>query len=391
MPPEQVVRILTAVAGALDYAHKQGLLHRDVKPANIMLTHVDEDGEQRVVLTDFGTARNLDDISGLTTTNMTVGTVAYSAPEQLMGEDIDGRADQYALAATTYHLLTGAQLFPHSNPAVVISRHLNSAPPTLADARAELAALDPALMKALDKHPANRYARCADFARALAGASSPRPARLLSPSAPTHPAPTQRRAAPSVTTHSAESSINSTPRPWLIPAVIAAVIVLVAGAILLWRPWSSRDELTATQANSSPVSTAAPTTTTPILSAPPTPSPPQREAPTTSIAATPTTTTVTNGATLGLACTDHDKIEFDPVSGQEIACRERFSPSYGWFWQQAPPTEGVHLRDTSCEGQHAWSGSRTPDGYLLHCLPADITSSSPIAGPGSLWRPPTNI
>ena len=107
MPVDDVVRIVTAVASGLDYAHKQGLLHRDVKPANIMLTHLDDDGEQRILLTDFGIARNVDDISGLTTTNMTVGTVAYSAPEQLMGEDIDGRADQYALAATTYHLLTG--------------------------------------------------------------------------------------------------------------------------------------------------------------------------------------------------------------------------------------------------------------------------------------------
>jgi serine/threonine protein kinase, bacterial len=126
MPIDIVLSIITAVASALDYAHKQGLLHRDVKPANIMLTHVDDDGDQRILLTDFGIARNVDDVSGLTTTNMTVGTVAYSAPEQLMGEEIDGRADQYALATTAYHLLTGLQLFPHSNPAVVISRPLGN-------------------------------------------------------------------------------------------------------------------------------------------------------------------------------------------------------------------------------------------------------------------------
>lgn len=77
-----------------------------------------------VFLADFGIARPLDDTSGITTTNMTVGTVAYAAPEQLMGEPLDGRADQYALPATAYHLLTGLQLFPHSNPAVVIGRHL---------------------------------------------------------------------------------------------------------------------------------------------------------------------------------------------------------------------------------------------------------------------------
>jgi serine/threonine-protein kinase len=122
MPIDVVVPIITAVASALDYAHKTSLLHRDVKPANIIVADLDTD-DPSVFLADFGIARPLDDSSGITTTNMTVGTVAYAAPEQLMGESIDGRGDQYALAASTYHLLTGAQLFPHSNPAVVISRH----------------------------------------------------------------------------------------------------------------------------------------------------------------------------------------------------------------------------------------------------------------------------
>jgi serine/threonine-protein kinase len=107
MPQDLVLKIVTEVAGALDYAHTKGMLHRDVKPANIMLSDADGDGHQRVLLADFGIARHIDDISGLTDTNMTVGTTAYSAPEQLMGDDLDGRADQYALAATAYHLLTG--------------------------------------------------------------------------------------------------------------------------------------------------------------------------------------------------------------------------------------------------------------------------------------------
>jgi serine/threonine-protein kinase len=79
-----------------------------------MLTRQDDAEQPRVLLADFGIARDVDEISGLTETNMTVGTVAYSAPEQLMGDDIDSRADQYALAATAYHLLTGSQLYPHS-------------------------------------------------------------------------------------------------------------------------------------------------------------------------------------------------------------------------------------------------------------------------------------
>ena len=168
MPTEEVVAIVSAVASALDYAHEQGLLHRDVKPANIMLTHSTTAGERRILLADFGVARMVDDISGLTATNMTVGTVAYSAPEQLLGEDIDGRADQYALAATAYHLLTGSALFPHSNPAVVISRHLNTAPPALADKRPRLAALDPVLAAGLAKNPDDRFPRYSDFAHALA-------------------------------------------------------------------------------------------------------------------------------------------------------------------------------------------------------------------------------
>jgi serine/threonine-protein kinase len=145
---------------------------------------LEDDDEQRILLADFGIARNVDDISGLTTTNMTVGTVAYAAPEQLMGEDIDGRADQYALAATAYHLLTGSQLFPHSNPAVVISRHLNATPPALADSRPELSSLDPVLAVALAKDPADRFPRCSDFAHALANQSSGHGAPTPTPDQP---------------------------------------------------------------------------------------------------------------------------------------------------------------------------------------------------------------
>jgi serine/threonine-protein kinase len=185
MPVREVAAVVTAVAGALDYAHKRGLLHRDVKPANIMLTHLDEEGEQRIVLADFGIARDIDDDSGITGTNMTVGTAAYAAPEQLMGEHLDGRADQYALAATAYHLLTGSTLFPHSNSAVVISRHLNAPPPALADTRPELGPLDPVLAVALAKNPDDRFPRCTDFERAFAErATTPGPASHAAPTAP---------------------------------------------------------------------------------------------------------------------------------------------------------------------------------------------------------------
>src|SRR5262245_6650016 len=167
MPPDEVVKIVSAVGDALDYAHQRGLLHRDVKPANILIANPDTEDE-RIMLADFGIARWVGEPSQLTGTNMTVGTVAYSAPEQLKGEDIDGRADQYALAATAFQLLTGTPPFRHSNPAVVISQHLTADPPKIGTRRPELSSLGPAFDKALAKSPQDRYDRCIDFARALA-------------------------------------------------------------------------------------------------------------------------------------------------------------------------------------------------------------------------------
>jgi serine/threonine-protein kinase len=166
MPVSEALAIVSAIAGALDYAHQRGLLHRDVKPANILITNP-EDGEQRILLADFGIARYLGDPSGLTATNLTLGTVAYAAPEQLMGSAVDGRADQYALAATAFHLLTGAPPFRDASPVAVISQHLTATPPKLSDRRPELARLDDVVAIALAKEPNDRFGRCRDFADAL--------------------------------------------------------------------------------------------------------------------------------------------------------------------------------------------------------------------------------
>ncbi|MDD4866211.1 MAG: serine/threonine-protein kinase [Mycobacterium sp.] len=185
MPIREVCAILQAVAGALDYAHDRGLLHRDVKPANILLTHP-EDGERRIVLADFGVARHLGDISGITETNVAVGTVAYAAPEQLTGGKIDGRSDQYALAATAFHLLSGAPPFRNANPIAVISQHLHDDPPRLSEHRPDLAYLDDVFVRALAKQPADRFERCRAFAaavteRAAAAGRSAEPGDRVSP------------------------------------------------------------------------------------------------------------------------------------------------------------------------------------------------------------------
>ena len=232
MPTDLALRIIGAVGEALDYAHSKGLLHRDVKPANIMVSHPDSRGESQVMLADFGIARSLDDVSGLTTTNMTVGTVAYAAPEQLLGQDADGRADQYALAATAYHLLTGTQLFPFANPAVVISSHLPSAPPRLADTRPDLASLDWPLAVALAKKPADRFASCRDFTQALIQHAGPQ----ISPAAPT-----QSASLPPPSTFAPAPSARRGRRMARVAGLAAAATLAVAGVTVLAieQPWES--------------------------------------------------------------------------------------------------------------------------------------------------------
>jgi serine/threonine-protein kinase len=283
MPATKVAQIIIAVGRALDYAHDKGLLHRDVKPANIMIGEPNE-REQRVLLADFGVARRISEISGLTATNMTVGTVAYAAPEQLMGDEIDGRADQYALAATAYHLLTGSQLFPHSNPAVVIGRHLNASPPLLAAARPELAALDPTLAVALAKEPADRFNRCADFANAFTEALG---AESLGPNAPTMPAHVKQSS--NTTPIAGKTNSNGwirrglrptgSIRPWLPPTAVVVILLAVIAAVSFWRPWQPRNTVS-----------SEPTPTTPATSASALPPPARTE---TTTPSSPTTTPTT--------------------------------------------------------------------------------------------------
>lgn len=168
MPVDAVVAVIDAVSDALDHAHHRGLLHRDVKPANIMVSQPDDGSPPRILLSDFGIARPIDDASGLTATNMAVGTVNYSAPEQLMGAALDGRADQYALAATAYYLLTGTKMFANLPAVAVISAHLTAPPPLPGAVRPDLACTDAVFTRALAKDPRQRFDRCSDFAAALA-------------------------------------------------------------------------------------------------------------------------------------------------------------------------------------------------------------------------------
>ncbi|MDP7720728.1 serine/threonine-protein kinase [Mycobacterium sp. TY814] len=253
MPVDDVCAILDAVAGALDYAHDRGLLHRDVKPANILLTHPDTDQsqERRILLADFGVARHLADISGITQTNVAVGTVAYAAPEQLAGSNIDRRADQYALAATAFHLLTGAPPFRNANPVAVISQHLHDEPPRLSERRPDLAHLDDVFAKALSKKPEDRFERCRMFAAAVRAGSVP--TSDVDPSEP----PGQGARSPRVPS-----------RVRMAAALVCAVLIAVAAT---WStlysfetdPSQPSPALAARPAEPAPPAAAAPVTPTP--------------------------------------------------------------------------------------------------------------------------------
>jgi serine/threonine-protein kinase len=222
LPKAEVFEIVGAVADALDYAHQRGLLHRDVKPANILLTDADPRA-RRILLADFGIAKEVGDISGLTATNMVVGTTAYAAPEQLMGADIDGRADQYALGCTAFHLLTGAAPYQNSNPAVVITQHLSAPPPLIGERRPELAELNDVITKVLAKDPGDRYPTCSDFAAALTGQPSAALANTLAAQAAS--APTTRTGA------SPPAKARRLPPVVLISAVVTLVLLVVAGVL----------------------------------------------------------------------------------------------------------------------------------------------------------------
>jgi serine/threonine protein kinase len=266
MPKAQVVAIISAVADALDYAHSRGLLHRDVKPSNILLT--DASPRRRILLADFGIARELGDISGLTATNMLVGTTAYCAPEQLQGSDMDGRADQYALGCTAFNLLTGSAPFHHSNPAVVITAHLSAAPPLLSDRRPELAELDSVIAKALAKNPNDRYATCADFAAALGSRTFAAPADAAGPTE-VIAAPTQVIAAPQATSPASPKARSSWREPATVVAALVAIVLLgvatVAGVHMLRGQSNQPDRSAPSQSVAPPANRAAPPPSAPTI------------------------------------------------------------------------------------------------------------------------------
>lgn len=186
------VRWLSELAAALDYAHSRSVIHRDVKPANVLF-----DTGMRSHLADFGIAKSLEEASTLTRDGQVIGTPAYMAPEQAMGREIDGRSDQYALGMVGYRLATGKLPWERLSLPVVIHKTIFEAPPPPSSFRPELpAGIDVVFERVLAKDPGERFACCTDFVAALAEIVTPAP---LTPRVGTTPLP---------------ASLTPVPAPW---------------------------------------------------------------------------------------------------------------------------------------------------------------------------------
>jgi serine/threonine protein kinase len=192
LPSARAAEFVSPVASALDAAHAAGLVHRDVKPANI-LVDVRRGRPDHVYLSDFGVSKVAAASVSLTGAGQFLGTPDFSAPEQIQGRPVDGRADQYALACVAYQLLTGEAPFERDQGMAVLLAHLSEPPPSLTERRPDLpAAADEVLARGMAKIPDKRFGSCADFADALRAALGlapydPRGTAPVPAAAPDHP------------------------------------------------------------------------------------------------------------------------------------------------------------------------------------------------------------
>jgi len=178
LPVADAVRIASEAADALEYAHKRGVIHRDIKPENILL----HDG--RALVADFGIALAVEQAGGqrMTQTGLSLGTPQYMSPEQAMGErNIDARTDIYALGAVTYEMLAGEPPFTGPTAQAIVAKVMTEDPqPIIPRRRSVPPAVDDAVLTALEKLPADRFASAAEFAHELSGAQTGSAARIRS-------------------------------------------------------------------------------------------------------------------------------------------------------------------------------------------------------------------
>jgi len=225
MDPDRVGTIAGQLAGALDAAHARGLVHRDVKPGNILVVHdATADDTDHCYLTDFGVSTWMTSSAGtLTSTGQMVGSVNYAAPEQIEGRRVDGRADQYSLGCVVYECLTGRAPFSGRTTAGTLHAHLHEEPLPPTSLRPVLSpAVDAVVRRALQKRAEDRYGSCRAFALDLRSALAGEPVEPTiiravepAPSAPSPPEPRRRRT------------------PWVLAATVLVAAAVVAAIAVL--------------------------------------------------------------------------------------------------------------------------------------------------------------
>ena len=235
LDPARAVNIVSQAARALDAAHVRGLIHRDVKPANILIVPAeDEDSSDHVYLSDFGLVKRVEAESRITGTGQFVGTVEYVAPEQIEGKPVDGTADVYSLGCVLYECLTGEAPFERDSEVAIMWAHVKEEPPKVTPHRSDLPpAVDDIVAKAMAKGAQDRYPTCgnlaADLRRELGFSSGSRPQPAGTPGIP----PWSSSGAPAVSTWRRQARLRLSK---LQLGLVAAVVVAAVVVIFLLRP-----------------------------------------------------------------------------------------------------------------------------------------------------------
>jgi serine/threonine protein kinase len=216
---EYATSIAGQLAEALDHAHRNGLVHRDVKPNNILMTR-----EGRPLLTDFGIAKALHESQGLTRTGHSIGTPEYMAPEQIQGQKVDGRTDIYALGIVLYEMLVGWAPFSATTPVAALYKQVNEPPPPLRQANISVPDwLESVVLKTLAKRPQERFQRAGELAEALRQRRAP--TKVPTPAPAPSPVPAEK---PAVERKRRRGAV-----PLLIGAIVLLLIGLVVAGVLL--------------------------------------------------------------------------------------------------------------------------------------------------------------
>jgi serine/threonine protein kinase len=250
LQPAQAAALVAQVGNGLDAIHAAGLVHRDVKPANVLLSG--KEGDEHAYITDFGVARNVATESGLTQTGRFVGTLDYVAPEQISGDPVDARVDVYALGCLLFKLLTAEVPFPREGEAARLYAHLHDPPPAPSLYAPEVPmALDDVVVRAMSKRPGDRYPSAGDLGRAalaaVSGTEVAVPERTVATGAaatretPTQPAEPETARSPPVKPTAATNRIepeSEPPRPaqrrrLVLGAGLLAAVVAIAAAFAL--------------------------------------------------------------------------------------------------------------------------------------------------------------